>query len=194
MNWGRLEILMNRLDNEIQEHKFYMRSHGQVQHQEGVFRTNCIDCLDRTNVVQGMLARINLNRVLQLFHILKEGERIENHPDLEYMIKNVWADNGDVISTEYSGTGALKTDFTRTGKRTYMGALQDGYNSGVRYLKNNFLDGFRQDAIDLFVGNYTVKPKEGTEGVPSPLENRTMKRYAVSELISDYKTSFCLKI
>lgn len=25
--------------------------------QQGVFRTNCIDCLDRTNVVQSMLAR-----------------------------------------------------------------------------------------------------------------------------------------
>ena len=28
--------------------------------QEGVFRTNCIDCLDRTNVVQGLLARKSL--------------------------------------------------------------------------------------------------------------------------------------
>ena len=28
-----------------------------VQTQSGVFRTNCIDCLDRTNVVQSVLAR-----------------------------------------------------------------------------------------------------------------------------------------
>jgi hypothetical protein len=110
-------------------------------------------------------------------NIFTDGERIENHPDLEFLVKNIWADNGDIVSTEYSGTGALKTDFTRTGKRTYMGALQDGYNSAVRYLKNNFMDGFRQDAIDLFVGNYNVRPKEGVD-VPSPLENRTMKRYA----------------
>jgi len=25
----------------------------------------------------------------------------------------VWADNADCISTQYAGTGALKTDFTR---------------------------------------------------------------------------------
>lgn len=56
----------------------------------------------------------------------------------------VWADNADAISTQYSGTGALKTDFTRTGKRTRKGALQDGLNSMVRYVKNNFLDGSRQ--------------------------------------------------
>ena len=56
----------------------------------------------------------------------------------------VWADNADVISTQYSGTSALKTDFTRTGKRTKKGVLNDGWNSLTRYFKNNFADGFRQ--------------------------------------------------
>ena len=28
-----------------------------VNTQKGVFRTNCIDCLDRTNVVQGLMAK-----------------------------------------------------------------------------------------------------------------------------------------
>lgn len=44
----------------------------------------------------------------------------------------------------YSGTGALKTDFTRTGKRTRKGMFEDGWNSAMRYLKNNFFDGARQ--------------------------------------------------
>jgi hypothetical protein len=56
----------------------------------------------------------------------------------------VWADNADAISVQYAGTGALKTDFTRTGKRTKFGLLQDGTNSLIRYFKNNFSDGFRQ--------------------------------------------------
>lgn len=30
----------------------------------------------------------------------------------------LWADNGDALSRQYSGTAALKRDFTRTGKRT----------------------------------------------------------------------------
>ena len=70
----------------------------------------------------------------------------------------VWADNADAVSSMYSGTGALKTDFTRTGKRTKMGALQDGVNSVVRYWKNNFMDGARQDAFELVLGNYRVYP------------------------------------
>lgn len=31
-----------------------------VMVQQGVFRTNCMDCLDRTNVVQSMLAKKSL--------------------------------------------------------------------------------------------------------------------------------------
>lgn len=34
--------------------------------QQGVFRTNCIDCLDRTNVVQSMLGRRSLSFQLQV--------------------------------------------------------------------------------------------------------------------------------
>ena len=37
-----------------------------VSVQQGVFRTNCIDCLDRTNVVQSMLAQRSLQDQLQV--------------------------------------------------------------------------------------------------------------------------------
>jgi hypothetical protein len=66
----------------------------------------------------------------------------------------MWADNADVVSNSYSGTGALKTDFTRTGKRTRAGMVQDLSNSITRYFCNNFMDGPRQDGFDLFLGAY----------------------------------------
>lgn len=69
---------------------------------------------------------------------------MEDQPYFESLFKSVWADNADVISIQYSGTGALKTDFTRTGKRTQWGLIRDGMNSFTRYFKNNFADGFRQ--------------------------------------------------
>lgn len=37
---------------------------GDKQRQKGVVRVNCIDCLDRTNVVQGLLGRKHLEYVL----------------------------------------------------------------------------------------------------------------------------------
>jgi len=66
MNWKRLDILTNRLANEMEEFGYFLRARAQRQHQEGVFRTNCIDCLDRTNVVQGLLAKVNMELVLKV--------------------------------------------------------------------------------------------------------------------------------
>ncbi len=43
----------------------------------------------------------------------------------------------------------MKTDFTRTGKRSYMGALNDAKNSITRYYINNFCDGYNHDCLDL---------------------------------------------
>jgi len=60
------------------------------------------------------------------------------------MLRSVWADHADHISRAYSGSGALKTDFTRTGVRTKQGLWMDGQNSTLRYLKNNYFDGDRQ--------------------------------------------------
>ena len=65
----------------------------------------------------------------------------------------LWADNADAISRLYAGTPALKGDFTRTGKRTRRGALDDGMNSLQRYYLNNFIDADRQEGIDLLVGD-----------------------------------------
>ena len=56
----------------------------------------------------------------------------------------MWADHADAISKAYGGSGALKSDFTRTNKRTQKGVMEDGYKSVTRYLKNNFFDGARQ--------------------------------------------------
>lgn len=76
--------------------------------------------------------------------ILNFGQKVEDQLDFESLFKSVWANHADVISLQYSGTGALKTDFTRTGKRTYNGMLRDLKNSLIRYYKNNLRDGVRQ--------------------------------------------------
>jgi len=39
---------------------------------------------------------------------------------------------------QYAGTGAMKSGFTRTGKRTLGGLVDDGVKSLTRYYLNNF--------------------------------------------------------
>lgn len=154
MRWDRLSILIDRVALDQDEMDFFLilRDGTLSSLQEGTFRTNCIDCLDRTNVVQSMLAHRNLETVLKKLNLLQANQNLKNQESFEILFMNVWADNADILSTQYSGTGALKTDFTRTGKRTKLGLIRDGMNSATRYYKNNLTDGFRQDSIDLFLG------------------------------------------
>ncbi|GJD03026.1 Phosphoinositide phosphatase [Colletotrichum higginsianum IMI 349063] len=125
-------------------------------YQTSVMRTNCMDCLDRTNVVQSMFARHMLDRIFEEMGLMTRGSSFRDEdPAFEHMFRNLWADNADVVSCSYSGTGAMKTDVTRTGNRTKVGALQDARIGVTRYFKNNFFDGPRQDSYDLFLGVYT---------------------------------------
>lgn len=163
LRWHRAQLLLDELSTALQKMQYFHGVYslndrsGRVEvrnTQRGVVRTNCMDCLDRTNVIQSMLGRYALNRMLHDLQVIGRSETAQEDNDFEFLFRNIWADNADVVSKSYSGTGALKTDFTRTGNRTKAGALQDLNNSITRYVRNNFADGPRQDAFDLFSGAY----------------------------------------
>lgn len=163
LKWHRAELLLNRLTDGLTRGQYFSgtespgNSSGPLDVrmlQSSVVRSNCMDCLDRTNVVQSMLARWTLTRQLIDAGVLQPGEDATDDSEFKNLFRNIWADNADVVSRSYSGTGALKTDFTRTGERTKAGMLQDGNNSLTRYIRNNFMDGPRQDSFDLFLGTY----------------------------------------
>ncbi|XP_037592702.1 phosphatidylinositol-3-phosphatase SAC1 [Cebus imitator] len=170
MRWDRLSILLDQVAEMQDELSYFLvDSAGQVvTNQEGVFRSNCMDCLDRTNVIQSLLARRSLQAQLQRLGVLHVGQKLEEQDEFEKIYKNAWADNANACAKQYAGTGALKTDFTRTGKRTHLGLIMDGWNSMIRYYKNNFSDGFRQDSIDLFLGNYSVDELESHSPLSVP--------------------------
>ncbi|GFW13189.1 phosphatidylinositide phosphatase SAC1 [Trichonephila clavipes] len=122
--------------------------------------------------------------------VLNQGQKVEDHSVFEYIYKNAWADHADIVSIQYAGTGALKTDFTRTGKRGKQGLVKDGINSVIRYFKNNFADGFRQDSIDLFLGNYQVDEGEGATK-PCPLEDKKDLKYSALPIILLIAIAMC---
>ncbi|KAJ5498162.1 Synaptojanin N-terminal [Penicillium expansum] len=163
LKWHRAELLMGRLNDGLTQGGYFRGVEspgapgGQLDTrstQTSVVRTNCMDCLDRTNVVQSMLGRWAVTRQLMDAGVLRPGETANDDQEFADLFRNIWADNADVVSKSYSGTGALKTDFTRTGKRTRAGMLQDLNNSITRYVRNNFMDGPRQDGFDVFMGTY----------------------------------------
>uniref|UniRef100_A0A915CMG1 SAC domain-containing protein n=1 Tax=Ditylenchus dipsaci TaxID=166011 RepID=A0A915CMG1_9BILA len=124
-----------------------------VAKQKGVIRTNCVDCLDRTNVVQS-----SISQAVTLLQARKLGliEYITETPDvatdsLIRLLQGMWADHGDCISKQYAGTNALKGDVTRGGQRKFMGLVKDGYNSASRYYLSQVHDARRQRIIDTFL-------------------------------------------
>jgi hypothetical protein len=177
--WNNLSKLLQLVNEKFMSQKYFVKqANGHITSwQTGIIRTNCMDNLDRTNVVQSLLARRSL--VIQLGKSLNSSSTgpSSGSPNnlletpwkpFEKIYKSMWANNANALSFAYAGTGALKVDFTKTGKRTYKGMLQDGWNAVARYYINNFLDGPKQDSIDLLLGNY--KPDITA---PSPFPSRT---------------------
>ncbi|MES1913939.1 MAG: hypothetical protein MHM6MM_006082 [Cercozoa sp. M6MM] len=176
MQWHNLDKLVARVDNEFArlgafEATFEQNTWTVQNTQSGVFRVNCMDNLDRTNVVQSMFARRVLRVQLQQLGLdeLLNKSSTAFEASVESTFRNLWADNADAMSIQYSGTPALKTDFTRTGKRSIAGALQDGVNSLRRYYMNNLCDGEAQDAIDILLGEVQASELAELERVrPTP--------------------------
>lgn len=122
-----------------------------IRKQSGVLRTNCMDCLDRTNVVQSACARNALESQLSGGNYNID---LQHDPSTSWF-NTLWADNGDAISRQYSGTAALKGDFTRTRKRQITGALTDFGLTLTRYYNNIVNDYFAQAVIDYLLGRAT---------------------------------------
>jgi hypothetical protein len=145
--------------------------------QTGFARVSCLDSLDRTNLTCSWFAKYILPfqiqavspdlPAVQVLHsttvppvAVNDGAYATRQAIQKYMsrVTNLWADSGDAISILYAGTGALKADVTRNGKRLLIkGPLDDGLNAITRYYLNNFADGTKQDSYDLWTGKVTPK-------------------------------------
>ena len=155
------DIMEKKFDDNLIKNKLIKI----IQTQKGAFRNNCIDSLDRSNVVQSVIGRYYLLLILSQIGFSDVQPSISDvfrkfKGTLEHTFNLLWADHGDCLSLAYSGTGALKSDFVRTGKRTLMGNLMDGYLSCKRYYLNNFRDGYNQDCHDYFLGAINPKKKD----------------------------------
>lgn len=125
-----------------------------ITRQDGIFRTNCLDCLDRTNLIQQVICQNILEYTLQNQRGNNETNYRERYDADDLVIKHntLWADHGDAISQIYTGTNALKSSFSRSGKMNFAGALSDVTKSVSRMYQNTFMDSKKQSTMDLLLG------------------------------------------
>jgi hypothetical protein len=89
INWSKLHDLTAKVASEVDEIGYFSTKGGQVvRRQSGTVRTNCIDNLDRTNVLQSLFARAFLEGQLRSIGVLKGGDKIESHKELDFFLRN----------------------------------------------------------------------------------------------------------
>lgn len=80
---------MSCLLNVFTRYTYYDASEKSLKKaQTSVVRTNCMDCLDRTNVVQSTLARWVLNQQLRELGILESNQVVEDQADFMRSYRN----------------------------------------------------------------------------------------------------------
>eukprot|EP01132_Coremiostelium_polycephalum_P005133 gene5133-6393_t len=156
---------------------FFVTKDGNViQRQMGTVRTNCKDCLDRTNIVQSRVAWVLFESHLRQLNFLSHREQLNNYPLVAQSLKTMWADNGDALSIQYAGSGSLKSTLTREGEYGIMGMLADGKKTMTRFYINNFKDPGRQDVIDQLLGLHKSVQTTGENSHDSNIRKEIMER------------------
>ena len=110
MHFENVSILVSALAVVLAEMGYSWRDkHGPICMQNGVFRVNCIDCLDRTNVVQTALGKAVMEIQFSKLGLIPPDGTLPSN--IRQTFQLLWANNGDIISKQYAGTNALKVCF-----------------------------------------------------------------------------------
>lgn len=116
---------------------FFESTSSDNKHLQSKFiRTNCMDCLDRTNSVQAFIGIEMLKYQLAKW-VQKESELSK----FREVFRQIWILNGDNISKIYAGTNAIQG----------RSVTQDITRSLSRAIQNNFFDSAKQNIIDTFL-------------------------------------------
>lgn len=97
--------IMPLIERSILENGYFsydVKEKKQLSEQNGVFRTNCLDCLDRTNLIQQFISRYTFILFLEDFNLIKPKLPMIEEYDWYQKHNNIWADHGDAVSQIYT--------------------------------------------------------------------------------------------
>lgn len=127
--------------------------------QKGVLRTNCIDCLDRTNVAQYAYGIVALGLQLQTLGLVKSPNIGLDNP-LAKDLMGIYETMGDTLALQYGGSAAHNKIFCeRRGQWRAATQSQEFLRTLQRYYNNTYVDAEKQNAINVFLGHF--QPQQG---------------------------------
>ncbi|XP_058795329.1 polyphosphoinositide phosphatase isoform X2 [Phymastichus coffea] len=137
---------VKKVNNEIQQ--LFSK---QKTFQNGIIRTNCVDCLDRTNTAQFAIGKCALEYQLYSLGVLN-SPLLEFDTDCVRLLEELYEDHGDTLALQYGGSQLvhrIKT-YRKTAPWTSQG--NDIMQTLSRYYSNTFSDQEKQHAMNLFLG------------------------------------------
>lgn len=137
--------------------KPFTEEDGSVE-QTGVLRTNCIDCLDRTNAAQYSAGLDAIAQQLVVMGIRSKA-KFDLSSNIVRVLMDMYVDVGDSIALQYGGSEAhRKVTATKNESAINIpgpiGKHKELLTSIRRYYSNAFTDRLKQDAMNLFLGYY----------------------------------------
>eukprot|EP00262_Sarcandra_glabra_P003182 TRINITY_DN13720_c0_g1_i1.p1 TRINITY_DN13720_c0_g1~~TRINITY_DN13720_c0_g1_i1.p1 ORF type:complete len:833 (+),score=138.00 TRINITY_DN13720_c0_g1_i1:238-2736(+) len=127
--------------------------------QKGVLRTNCIDCLDRTNVAQYAYGLAALGHQLHALGLI-DFAKIDLDASLAGDLMGFYETMGDTLAHQYGGSAAHNKIFSeRRGQWKAATQSQEFFRTLQRYYSNAYMDAEKQDAINVFLGHF--QPQQG---------------------------------
>ena len=112
-------------------------------------RTNCVDCLDRTNLAQFFIGKCALSHQFAFLGVSNRGTHLVDHQSVYNLYLSHCIQMGDRIALQYGGSRAVSAGVPSLLNRW------DVFTSLTRYYNNNFLDLEKQKSMNIFLGNYT---------------------------------------
>ncbi|KAI3737769.1 hypothetical protein L2E82_27781 [Cichorium intybus] len=165
-------------DSSDSSYKFSVKP---PKYQTGVLRTNCIDCLDRTNVAQFAYGWAALGHQLHALGYI-DAPIIELDSPLADDLMGVYERMGDTLALQYGGSAAHNKIFSqRRGQWKAATQSQEFFRTLQRYYSNAYMDAEKQDAINVFLGHY--QPQVGK---PALWELDSDRHYNVGSRGSNY--------
>ncbi|KAK7470217.1 phosphatidylinositol-3,5-bisphosphate 5-phosphatase [Stygiomarasmius scandens] len=125
--------------------------------QNGICRTNCVDCLDRTNAAQFVFGKRALGHQLYALGVVE-------HPNLAFdtdavnMLTEMYHDHGDTIALQYTGSALVNRVETYRRMPHWNSHSRDIIENIRRFYTNSLLDADKQQAINLFLGVQNERP------------------------------------
>lgn len=159
---GHVTNLLNEISERVVEKVGFfatcidhLQNNIGARFQTGIIRSNCIDCLDRTNAAAYFISRAALTKQMRYLGLLGSKQNLDLRTTEQLM--HAFQIHGDAIAKQYGGSNLVNTIHSYS-KADIISHSRDMIETVRRYYRNSFTDADKQNSFDIFLGVFRNWP------------------------------------